>query len=105
RGALQEVYNQLSFDNVRNPDKFLEYSNIIILMTDGKHNMGGDPSVEVNKIREFLDIRKNHREDKLDIYVFGLGDDISQDELNDIASKKDKEKHVFQMKDINKLKE
>lgn len=103
RGALQEVYNQLSLDNERNKN-FLEHSNIIILLTDGKHNMGGDPSVEVNKIREFLDIRKDHREDKLDIYVFGLGDDISQDELNDIASKKDREKHVFQMESVDALK-
>lgn len=36
RGALQEVYNQLSLDQLRN-DKFLEHSNIIILMTDGKY--------------------------------------------------------------------
>ncbi|XP_073454538.1 complement factor B-like isoform X2 [Aquarana catesbeiana] len=103
RCALQEVYNQLSLDNLRN-EKFLEHSNIIILMTDGKHNVGGDPSVEVNKIRELLDIRKDHREDKLDIYVFSLGDDISQDELNDIASKKDREKHVFQMENVDALK-
>ncbi|XP_077339452.1 complement factor B-like [Lithobates pipiens] len=103
RAALQEVYNQLSLDNLRN-EKFLEHSNIIILMTDGKHNMGGDPSVEVKKIREFLDIKKDKREDKLDIYVFGLGDDISQDELNDIASKKDREKHVFQMENVDALK-
>lgn len=36
RGALQEVYFQLSLDNQRN-DKFLEHSNIIILLTDGKY--------------------------------------------------------------------
>ncbi|XP_018411326.1 PREDICTED: complement factor B-like [Nanorana parkeri] len=104
RGALQEVYNQLSLDNQRNPDTFLKTSNVIILMTDGKHNMGGDPSVEVNKIREFLGIRKDVREDKLDIYVFGLGDDVSEDEINDIASKKDGEKHVFKMESIDDLK-
>ncbi|KAM5145753.1 complement factor B-like [Mantella aurantiaca] len=104
RGALQEVYNQLSFDSLKNKDKTLTTSNIIILMTDGKHNMGGDPAVEVKKIKEFLDIRKDHREDKLDIYVFGLGTDVSPEELNDIASKKNNEKHVFSMETIDSMK-
>ncbi|KAG8544314.1 hypothetical protein GDO81_022704, partial [Engystomops pustulosus] len=68
--------------------------------------MGGDPVVEMKKIRELLDIRKNNnREDFLDVYVFGLGEDISENEINDIASKKDPEKHVFKMESVDHMKE
>ncbi|XP_072287824.1 complement factor B-like isoform X2 [Pyxicephalus adspersus] len=106
RGALKEVYDQLSLFQLRNPDIFLNTSNVILLMTDGKFNMGGDPVVEVKRIREFLDIKSNnYREDKLDIYVFGLGSDISFEELNDIASRKDSQRHVFKMASIDDLKE
>ncbi|KAM3911684.1 complement factor B-like [Leptodactylus fuscus] len=106
RGALTKVYEMLSLQNQRDPQKFLETRNVILLMTDGKHNMGGDPTVEMKKIREFLNIRKDtDREDFLDCYVFGLGDDISETEINDLASKKDPEKHVFKMESVAKMKE
>ncbi|XP_071981606.1 complement factor B-like [Engystomops pustulosus] len=106
RGALIEVHGMLSLQNTNEPQKFLETRNVILLMTDGKHNMGGDPVVEMKKIRELLDIRKNNnREDFLDVYVFGLGEDISENEINDIASKKNPEKHVFKMKSVDHMKE
>ncbi|XP_056396917.1 complement factor B-like [Hyla sarda] len=105
RAALAEVHNMLSLQHQRDAEKFMKTRNVILLMTDGKHNMGGDPAVEVKRIREFLDIRKdNNREDFLDIYVFGLGNDISDNEINDIASKKDPEKHVFKMRSIDDMK-
>ncbi|MGH0148883.1 UNVERIFIED_CONTAM: hypothetical protein FKN15_049130 [Acipenser sinensis] len=40
-----------------------------------------------------------------DIYVFGVGEDIDEDEINLIASKKDKEKHVFKLENPKKLAE
>ncbi|XP_069602505.1 complement factor B-like [Ranitomeya imitator] len=105
RAALNETHNMLSLENTRDPKKFLETRNIILLMTDGKHNMGGDPTVEIKRIREILNIRKdNKREDYLDVYAFGLGKNISEEEINDIASKKDNEKHVFKMQDIKDMK-
>ncbi|XP_073497934.1 complement factor B-like [Phyllobates terribilis] len=105
RAALNETHNMLSLQNTRDPKRFLETRNVILLMTDGKHNMGGDPTVEIKRIREILDIRKgNNREDFLDVYVFGLGNDISEDEINDIASKKDNEKHVFNMASVLDMK-
>ncbi|KAM9323894.1 complement factor B-like [Gastrophryne carolinensis] len=104
RAALQEVVNQLSLFKVRNPDTFYKTSNVIVLLTDGKHNMGGNPVVEVSRIRNFLNITKD-REDKLDIYVFGLTDEVNEDELNGIASKKPSEKHIFKMESVEELKD
>lgn len=105
RAALQKVHEMLSLQNNKDPIKFLETRNVILLMTDGKFNMGGDPTEEIKKIKELLNIRKdNQREDFLDVYVFGLGEDVSDNEINDIASKKDPEKHVFKMKSIDDMK-
>ncbi|XP_075115892.1 complement factor B-like [Leptodactylus fuscus] len=106
QGGLREVFNMLSLQQHRDPKKFLEKRNVILLMTDGKHNDGGDPTVEVKRIRELLDIRDdNDREDYLDIYVFGIGDDIDEEHINDLASKKDPEKHVFKTESVDRMRE
>ncbi|XP_040262350.1 complement factor B-like [Bufo bufo] len=104
RGALAKVYEMLCLQNARDPEHFLKMKNVILLITEGKHNMGGDPTVEVKRIREILDIRKNNkRENYLDIYVFGLGEEISDNEINDIASKKTSQ-HVFSMETVEDMK-
>ncbi|KAM3911229.1 complement factor B-like [Leptodactylus fuscus] len=105
RAALAEVHEMLTEQNSKDPKKFLERRNVILLMTYGKHNMGGEPMVEMKKIRKILDIRKdNDREDYLDVYVFGVANDIDPIEINDLASKKDHDRHVFKMKCENDLK-
>ncbi|XP_068106452.1 complement factor B-like [Hyperolius riggenbachi] len=101
--AFLMVDRELSLFKLRYPDTFFSTSNVIILMTDGKHNMGGDPMVGVNKVKTLLNVTKE--EEALDIYVFGVGDEISQEELNDIASKKRNEKHVFQLESVQDMKD
>ncbi|XP_040261410.1 complement factor B-like isoform X1 [Bufo bufo] len=105
RRAMAKVYAMLSLQNVRDPENFLKTKNVILLITDGKYNIGGDPTVEVKKIREILDINEDsEREDYLDIYVFGLGEEISHDEINDIASKKSSQHHVFRLETVEDMK-
>uniref|UniRef100_G3W3U5 Complement factor B n=1 Tax=Sarcophilus harrisii TaxID=9305 RepID=G3W3U5_SARHA len=72
----------------------------------GNYNMGGNPVAAIEQIREFLDIgknRKNPRENYLDVYVFGIGPLVDQEKINDLASKKDGERHVFKVKDMEDL--
>lgn len=38
-----------------------------------------------------------------DIYVFGVGPLVNQENINALASKKDKEQHVFKLKDVDNL--
>ncbi|XP_069602506.1 complement factor B-like [Ranitomeya imitator] len=105
RGGLKEAFQMLSLDYMTDPKKFQETRNVILLMTDGKYNMGGNPIVEMKRIREILNITKDrNREDFLDVYVFGIGKDINENGINDIASKKDAEKHVFKMENVNDMK-
>ncbi|XP_053577950.1 complement factor B [Bombina bombina] len=103
REALLAVYKQLSEQENRDKENFMKTHNVIVLMTDGKYNMGGDPREAVKKIRDILDVR-NGREDFLDIYVFGLGERIDQIEINDLASKKDNEVHNFHLENADGMK-
>lgn len=39
----------------------------------------------------------------LDVYVFGIGEDVKKPQLNELASKKRDETHVFTLKDYQTL--
>ncbi|XP_018411327.1 PREDICTED: complement C2-like [Nanorana parkeri] len=104
KGALTSVYNMMAFQKGQyKEDEWNSIQHVIILLTDGKSNMGGRPVDMINRIREFLDIKPT-REDYLDIYAFGIGEEVDRSELNDIASKKDNEKHIFTLEDSEKIK-
>ncbi|XP_053329962.1 complement factor B-like [Spea bombifrons] len=107
RAALALVNEMLVAQELKDNQNFLKTRNVILLMTDGKYNMGGDPRVEMKKIRELLDIgkRENPREDYLDVYVFGLGSDLVLSELNELASKKTNEEHTFVMENADTMKQ
>ncbi|XP_021074213.1 complement C2 [Mus pahari] len=76
-----------------------EIRHTIILLTDGKSNMGGSPKAAVTRIRELLSIEQN-REDYLDIYAIGVGKlDVDWKELNELGSKKSGERHAFILQD------
>ncbi|XP_053457342.1 complement factor B [Nycticebus coucang] len=104
--ALQAVYSMMSWAEDTPPEGWNRTRHVIILMTDGLHNMGGDPVTVIDEIRDLLNIgrdRKNPREDYLDIYVFGVGPLVDQMNINALASKKDNEQHVFKVKDMENL--
>uniref|UniRef100_A0A8C3YP08 Complement factor B n=1 Tax=Catagonus wagneri TaxID=51154 RepID=A0A8C3YP08_9CETA len=104
--ALLEVYNMMSWGVNNFPETWNRTRHVIVLLTDGLHNMGGDPVTVIHEIRDLLNIgrnRKNPREDYLDIYVFGVGPLVNQENINALASKKDREQHVFKLKDVDNL--
>ncbi|XP_070593746.1 complement factor B-like [Erythrolamprus reginae] len=79
---------------------------VIILLSDGRHNMGGEPGPVLENIKEFLRIKKsgsNSRNEFLDVYVFAVGNEINLRTLNALASKKAKEDHFFILKNITDL--
>ncbi|NP_001081234.1 complement factor B precursor [Xenopus laevis] len=113
RAALHAIYEhlieqELAYEREGKKEDFMKIHNVILLMTDGKFNMGGDPREEMKLIKRFLDVgirKDNPREEYLDVYVFGLGSDIDQPEINDLASKKEKEVHTFHLQNVEKMKE
>ncbi|XP_078061705.1 complement factor B-like [Mustelus asterias] len=96
-GALKTVYEMMSFQKASMKNRqlaWIEVRHAIMIFTDGRTNMGGSPKPMMDNIERFLEV-KNSREDFLDVYVFGLGDDADKEEINSIASKKNNEHHAF----------
>ncbi|XP_075411521.1 complement C2 [Tenrec ecaudatus] len=104
--ALHSVYIMMNNQMQRLGMKTLAWQEIrhaIILLTDGKSNMGGSPKAAVDNIKEILNINQK-RNDYLDIYAIGVGKlDVDWKELNDLGSKKDGERHAFILQDPKAL--
>ncbi|XP_040844329.1 complement C2 isoform X1 [Ochotona curzoniae] len=103
--ALEAVFNMISnqIQRLHKETAWQEIRHAIILLTDGKSNMGGSPRLAVNNIMDLLNI-KNNRNDYLDIYGIGVGKlDVDWKELNELASKKDGERHAFILQDARAL--
>lgn len=100
--ALNSVYLMMNNQMGRlgmETSAWQEIRHAIILLTDGKSNMGGSPKPAVDNIREILGINRN-RNDYLDIYAIGVGKlDVDWKELNELGSKKDGERHAFILQD------
>uniref|UniRef100_A0A3Q2QT83 C3/C5 convertase n=1 Tax=Fundulus heteroclitus TaxID=8078 RepID=A0A3Q2QT83_FUNHE len=106
--ALASVLNQISFLNEnRHRNHFNETQNIIIMQTDGYSNKGEKPEAALVRIRNLLGYNTtlpDHTHEKmLDVYVFGVGDQVNKNELNALASKKSGENHFFVLKDYQTL--
>ncbi|XP_013909668.1 PREDICTED: complement factor B-like [Thamnophis sirtalis] len=113
--ALKTVYEMMISQEAEEKNRGLNPApivnstrHVIILLTDGRYNMGGDPMPIMKRIKEFLKIKESgssSRKEFLDVYVFAVGDEINRRVLNDLASKKPGEKHFFVMKNITNLQE
>ncbi|KAM9318633.1 LOW QUALITY PROTEIN: complement factor B [Pholidichthys leucotaenia] len=106
--ALKTVEERIAiFKENRVSNHFNETQNIIIIQTDGYSNTGTNPLMALAKIRQLLgynSISPDHTDERmLDVYVFGVGDQVKKDELNSLASNKRGEQHVFILKDFQTL--
>ncbi|XP_072547227.1 complement factor B [Salminus brasiliensis] len=97
--ALYSVYERLSWLKAQRDSHFNETQNVILIETDGHSNMGGDPKQVLGLIRGLLGYRSytvdHTAEELLDVYVFGIGENVKRDELTGIASSKIREQHLF----------
>uniref|UniRef100_A0A673BHI3 C3/C5 convertase n=1 Tax=Sphaeramia orbicularis TaxID=375764 RepID=A0A673BHI3_9TELE len=98
--ALIRVYELISFfKQNRHRNHFNETQNVIVLQTDGYSNVGSKPAAALARIRNILGYSStatDHTNERLlDVYVFGIGEQVKKDELNSLASKKSDENHVF----------
>ncbi|XP_029372782.1 complement factor B [Echeneis naucrates] len=106
--AINRVNSLISFFK-QNSERyhFRDTQNVIIIQTDGYSNMGTKPQIALAKIRETLGYSAtsiDHTDESLlDVYVFGVGEEVKKDELNALASKKRGEHHVFILKDYETL--
>ncbi|MCP6646022.1 VWA domain-containing protein, partial [Klebsiella pneumoniae] len=59
--ALQVVYSMMSWVGDTPPEGWNRTRHVIIIMTDGLYNMGGDPVTVIEDIRDLLDIGRDRK--------------------------------------------
>nr|XP_046266129.1 complement factor B-like isoform X2 [Scatophagus argus] len=111
---LNEVFltflEKMAVIKQRAKEGFKEHRHALIIFTDGAYNMGGSPAPTVERIKNM--VYMNHtaegetqpREDYLDIYIFGIGAEIFDDDLQPLTVGTGGH-HFFRMKDISNLQE
>nr|XP_020454148.1 complement factor B-like [Monopterus albus] len=88
-------------------EAFKEHRHALIIFTDGAYNMGGSPAPTVAQIKNKVYMNytgeTSTREDYLDIYIFGIGAEVFDDDLQPLTTTKANEKHYFRMKGLDRL--
>ncbi|XP_058613186.1 complement factor B-like isoform X1 [Onychostoma macrolepis] len=103
--AYSSIHESMQIEELNNATAFSETQHIIILFTDGQANMGGNPKRKVDQIKRFVTEKDPKRERNLDLYVFGVGDDVNQEYINGLVSQRDQEKYFFKLQDLTKIQE
>ena len=75
------------------PEARKDSKRALFLITDGRSNIGGDPSADAAILRDFQ---------KFEIYAIGVTDSVNEKELRSIASEPFRT-HVYLLKDFDDL--
>lgn len=102
--AYKKILESLKIEQVTNKEDFMQTQHIVIMFTDGQANMGGSAKIPVDQIKNLV-ISNPSQEDKLDLYVFGMGDDVHAEDINDLKTDRGNEKFFFKLKNLEELKE
>ncbi|KAF1378588.1 hypothetical protein PFLUV_G00192100 [Perca fluviatilis] len=92
-------------------ERFKEHRHVLIFFTDGAYNMGGSPAPTVEQIKNMVYMNQTgsqsyqSREEYLDIYIFAIGAEVFDSDLQPLATGPTSERHYFKMKDIDNLQE
>ncbi|XP_038129941.1 complement factor B-like [Cyprinodon tularosa] len=89
-------------------ERFKDHRHVLIFFTDGAYNMGGSPQPTVARIKNMVYMNQlgeaGSREEYLDIYVFAIGADIFDEDLQPLTTGTGGE-HYFRMKKLVELQE
>uniref|UniRef100_A0A671SCI8 C3/C5 convertase n=1 Tax=Sinocyclocheilus anshuiensis TaxID=1608454 RepID=A0A671SCI8_9TELE len=99
------ILGSMKIEELNNAMTFSETQHIVILFTDGQANMGGNPRPKVEQIKHLVTKNVPMREKNLDLYVFGVGNDVNQEDINGLVSQRDQEKYFFKLKDLTEVQE
>ncbi|XP_059398952.1 complement factor B-like [Carassius carassius] len=101
--AYTAILESMKLEEINNATTFNETQHIVILFTDGQANMGGNPRPKVEQIKHLVTKNLPDREKNLDLYLFGVGDDVNQEDINGLVSQRDQEKYFFKLKDLTEV--
>ncbi|XP_038821138.1 complement factor b, like isoform X1 [Salvelinus namaycush] len=102
--AFKTILERMAIQKLRNEKLFTEVHHVLIFFTDGAYNMGGSPENTVAKIRESVYMNNKTERDKyLDVYVFGVGSEIFDEDIVPLVTKRNGESHYFKVKNAVEL--
>ncbi|XP_036443834.1 complement factor b, like [Colossoma macropomum] len=94
--AYKTILDSMSFEKTSNITAFIETRHVIIMFTDGIYNMGGNPIHHVNEIKQLVYHGDDMKRDEyLDIYAFGVGEDVQKEDIDFWVTNRPNEKHFF----------
>ncbi|XP_051960520.1 complement factor B-like [Xyrauchen texanus] len=103
--AFSKILESMKIEEIKDKESFLQTQHIVIMFTDGQANMGGNPKQKVEQIKHLVIQNDPKRENKLDLYFFGIGDNVKMVDAAGLVSEKDNEKHFFSLQNLYKLQE
>uniref|UniRef100_A0A673G2E3 C3/C5 convertase n=1 Tax=Sinocyclocheilus rhinocerous TaxID=307959 RepID=A0A673G2E3_9TELE len=104
--AYRSILESMQIEQMRNKEEFKKTQHIVIMFSDGQANMGGNPRKWVDQIKDL--VKQNtpsEEEENLDLYVFGMGDDVNSEDINDLKTDRGNEKFFFKLKNLDDLQE
>ncbi|XP_053334423.1 complement factor B-like isoform X1 [Clarias gariepinus] len=101
RKAYEAIRDSISFEKAHNKTAFDETQQVVIMFTDGIANMGGNPTPVVEEIRQTVFNNDEKRDKYLDLYAFGVGEDVEKGKIDEWVTKRDThEKYFFILQDM-----
>ncbi|KAB5548789.1 hypothetical protein PHYPO_G00059630 [Pangasianodon hypophthalmus] len=102
RKAYEAILRSISFEKAQNKTAFDKTQHVIIMFTDGIANMGGNPKPVVEEIKQTVYSGDMKRDEYLDIYAFGVGQDVEKEKIDEWVTKRDNnEKFFFILPDMD----
>ncbi|XP_076835641.1 complement factor B-like isoform X2 [Brachyhypopomus gauderio] len=104
--AYGAILESISFEKTRNPKAFNDIHHVIIMFTDGLYNIGGNPIHNIRAIQDevFYD-QMEKRDEYLDLYVFGVGNEVLKEDIDGWVTKRRDEKHFYSLRNIENVQE
>ncbi|KAI2643850.1 Complement factor B [Labeo rohita] len=104
--AYRSILESMQIENERNKEEFKQTQHVVIMFTDGQANMGGNPKPFVDQIKYLVQQNSpSEEQENLDMYVFGMGDDVNAGDMNDFKTDRPNEKFFFKLKTMDELQE
>ncbi|XP_026100811.1 complement factor B-like [Carassius auratus] len=101
--AYKSILESMKIEQLRNKEDFKKTQHIVIMFTDGQANMGGNPRPWVDEIKELVKQNSPSEEENLELYVFGMGDSVNAESINDLKTDRGNEKFFFKLRDLTEL--
>uniref|UniRef100_A0A8C2I9I2 C3/C5 convertase n=1 Tax=Cyprinus carpio TaxID=7962 RepID=A0A8C2I9I2_CYPCA len=101
--AYKSILESMQIEQLSKKEDFKQTQHIVIMFTDGQANMGGNPRPWVDQIKALVKQNAPSEEENLELYVFGVGDTVNAESINDLKTDRGNEKFFFKLKSLDAL--